>query len=72
MRYVVIGAGFALAMAAMFTLSSANAAPPLMSGGKCWDNTANANYRWGACEEEHHKKAHHKGKGKSKKESHHH
>jgi hypothetical protein len=52
MRYLVIGAGFALALSAMFAFGAANAAAPLMSDGKCWVNNNEANFKWGACEKE--------------------
>jgi hypothetical protein len=62
MRYFLITAGFAYAIAAMLALGSAKAGDMIMSDGKCWLNTSNGNYGWADCPKEtHHKASHHKG-----------
>ncbi len=60
MRYFVIAASFAYAIAATLALGQAKA-DEIMSDGKCWLNTSNGNYGWADCPKETHHKASHKG-----------
>jgi hypothetical protein len=59
MRNTAIATGLALAIAALFSLSQTQAAEPIKSEGKCFENVSNGNYAWVDCKKE----ASHKHKG---------